>query len=115
MAAEQHQQRGASHVVVTEDASQFETVLLDAVNRTWVNQTFFLYEPIVYHPPHAAQPILTHIAFIGNDYFVAGCSVTERMIPKSQAQRVLNFKLSIEEIEQEGDCFDLIRVVKSTP
>ena len=75
---------------------------------------FFLYEPIVYHPPHAAQSILTHIAFIGSDYFVAGCSATERMIPKVQAQRVLNFKLSIEEIEQEGDCFDLLRVVKST-
>ena len=80
---------------------QFDVPFVHSVNRTSTTQSLFLNEPVVYHPPHLAQPVLTHIAFIDKDYFVVGCSTTDRMIPKSQTQKVINFKLTMEEIEQE--------------
>ena len=33
------------------------------------------------------------------EYFIAACSGTGRMVPKGQAQRFLQFKLSIEDVE----------------
>ena len=80
---------------------QFDVPFVHTVNGTITAQSLFLNEPVVYHPPHLAQPVLTHIAFIGEDYFVVGCSTTDRMIPKSQTQKVINFKLRMEEIEEE--------------
>ena len=56
-------------------------------------------EPIIYQAPHLAKPILTHIDTIANDYFIAACSGTDRMVPRGQAQRFLQFKLSIEDVE----------------
>ena len=43
--------------------------------------------------------MLAHIDTIAKDYSIAGCSGTGRMVPKGQTQRVLHFKLSIEDVE----------------
>ena len=43
--------------------------------------------------------MLTHIDTIAKDYFIAGCSGAGLMVPKGQAQRFLQFKLSMEEVE----------------
>ena len=81
--------------------SQFEFPFVDCIARTVTTQTLFLNEPVVYHPMHLGQPVLTHIAFIGKEYFGVGASTTDRMIPRSQTQKVINFKLTLEEIEKE--------------
>ena len=88
-------------VSISEGLSQFEVPFVDSVSRTITTQTLFLNEPVIYQPPHLAQPVLTHITFIGKEYFAVGASTTERMIPRSQTQKVINFKLTLEEIEKE--------------
>ena len=69
--------------------------------------SFFLREPVLYQAPHIAKPVLTHIAVITRDYFIAGNSCTARMIPLGQAQRVLHFKLTLEDVEREVTGRDL--------
>ena len=88
-------------VSITDGISQFEVPFVNSVSRTITTQTLFLSEPVIYQPPHLAQPVLTHITFIGKEYFAVGASTTERMIPRSQTQKVVNFKLTLEEIEKE--------------
>ena len=61
--------------------------------------TFWRGEPIIYHAPHLAKPMLTHVDTITKDYFVAACSCTGRMVPRGQAQRFLQFKLTMEDVE----------------
>ena len=80
---------------------QFDVPVVNGVNHNTTSPSLFLNEPVVYQPPHLSQPVLTHIAFIGKDYFMVGCSTTDRMIPKSQTHKVIKFKLTVEEIEQE--------------
>ena len=89
-------------VVSQQDAlNQFEAPFADPVSRTKMTRTFFLYEPVLYQPSHLAQPILTHISSIAKDFFVVAASTTDRMVPISQAQKVLTFKLTLEDIEKE--------------
>ena len=68
--------------------SQFEVPFVDSIARTVITKSLFLNEPVVYQPSHLPAPVLTHIVFIEKEYFVVAASVTERMIPRSQAQRV---------------------------
>ena len=63
--------------------------------------TFWCGEPVLYHPPHMAKPVFSHISCIANDYFVVGSSTTGRMIPFAQAQHVLHLKLGVADIERE--------------
>ena len=63
--------------------------------------TFWRGEPVLYHPPHVAKPVFSHISYIANDYFVVGSSTTGRMIPFAQAQQVLKLKLDITDVERE--------------
>ena len=56
---------------------------------------------MLYHPPHLAKPVFTHIELVAQDHFVVGNSTTGRMVPFAQAQRVLKVKLSIADIERE--------------
>ena len=84
-----------------EGLNQFEAAFADPVARTTMTRTFFLYEPVLYQPSHLAQPVLTHIAFIAKDHFVVAASTTDRMVPISQAQKVLKFKLTLEDVEKE--------------
>ena len=65
--------------------------------------TFWRGEPVLYHPPHMAKPVFTHISCITNSYFVVGSTTTECMIPFKQAQQVLKLKLDIADIEREVD------------
>ena len=75
-------------VSIAEGLSQFEVPFVDSVSRTISTRTLFLNEPVIYQPSHLPSPVLTHIVFVGKDHFMVGASVTERMIPRSQAQRV---------------------------
>ena len=61
--------------------------------------TFWCGEPVLYHPPHVATPLFSHISYIANDYFAVGSSSTGRMIPFAQAQQVLQLKLDLADIE----------------
>ena len=56
---------------------------------------------MLYHPPHVATPLFSHISYIANDYFVVGSSSTGRMIPFAQAQQVLHLKLDLADVERE--------------
>ena len=61
--------------------------------------TFWRGEPIMYQAPHLAKPMLAHIDTIAKEYVIAACSGAGRMVPKGQAPRFLQFKLSIEDVE----------------
>ena len=63
--------------------------------------TFWRGEPVLYHPPHVAKPVFSHISCIANDYFVVGSSTTGRMIPFAQAQQVLHMTVCATDIERE--------------
>ena len=84
-----------------ESINQFEAPFADPVARTITTKTFFVYEPVLYQPSHLAQPVLTHISFITKEYFIVAASTTDRMVPLSQAQKVLKFKLTLEDVERE--------------
>ena len=75
-------------VSIAEGLSQFEVPFVNSVSRTISTKSLFLNEPVIYQPLHLPSPVLTHIVFIGKDHFMVGASITERMIPRSQAQRV---------------------------
>ena len=62
---------------------------------------------MIYHPGHKSKPVLTHIATIGSDYFIADDSCTDRMIPIRHAQRTLKFKLTLSDVEREVDGISL--------
>ena len=62
---------------------------------------------MLYHPPHLAKGVFTHIEQVADGYFVVACSTTERMIPCGRAQRVLKLKLSLDDIEREVQGPDL--------
>ena len=53
---------------------------------------------MLYHPPHTASPVPTHISTIAHDFFMCGHSTTSRMIPLRHAQYVL-LKLSLSDID----------------
>ena len=94
-------------VVASEDKlNQFETVYVDEHTKARYTITFFLGEPVLYHPPHQAKASFTHITHIAKDCFVVGTSTTDRMFPVGRAQQVL-FKLSLDEIERELDGTEL--------
>ena len=63
--------------------------------------SFWVGEPVLYHPPHLAKPVFTHIDVISEGHFVVANSTTGRMIPFAQAQKVLQVKLSLDDIERE--------------
>ena len=69
--------------------------------------SFWRGEPIIYQPPHLHHPVLTHVSDITAEYFVAGSSCTARMIPTRLAQRVLHFKLSLDDVERAVNGNDL--------
>jgi hypothetical protein len=56
---------------------------------------------VLYHPPHLAKPVFSHIDSISEGFFIVANSTTGRMIPFAQAQRVLKVKLSTDDIERE--------------
>ena len=84
-----------------ETVLHFETCFLDNHTNHRYTVTFRFGEPVLYHPPHLAKPVLTHISFAGSGFFVVGASTTDRMIPNVMAQNVLHLKLSLEDIERE--------------
>ena len=69
--------------------------------------TFWQGEPVLYYPPHQAQEVFTHIDFIADGFFVVANSTTGGMIPFAQCQRVLQVKLSLDDIEGEVNGSDL--------
>ena len=81
-------------------ASQFEAKFDDRAGGTYTI-TYFLGEPVLYHPGHLAKPVFTHIELIAEGLFVVGNSTTGRMIPFGQAQRVLKVKLTVDDMERE--------------
>ena len=47
--------------------------------------------------------MFTRIEAISADHFTVACSITDRMVPYGQAQRVLKVKLTLEDIEREAN------------
>jgi hypothetical protein len=95
-------------VALEQTLNQFEAAWVDVHTGAPYTVSFNLEEPVLYHPPHLARPTLTHVGAITKDYFVVGTSTTQRMIPIGQAQKILKFKLTFEDIEREvhGDSLD---------
>ena len=60
-----------------ETVLHFETCFLDQHTNHRYTVTFRLCEPVVYHPPHLAKPVLTHVSFAGSSFFDLG-SVYDR-------------------------------------
>ena len=81
-------------------ARQFETTFVDPYTRGRCTVTFWVGEPVLYHPGHLAKPVFTHIDLISDGFFVVANSTTGRMIPFAQTQKVLKVKLSLDEIEE---------------
>ena len=96
-------------VTLEQTLNRFEAAFIDVHTGAPHTVSFFLEEPVLYHPPHLAKPILTHIGAITKEYFIVGNSTTQRMIPIGQSQKILKFKLSLEDIEREvhGDSLDV--------
>ena len=92
---------GAPFVVASEESlNRFEAPFVDERTGAHYTVSFFVREPVLYHPAHLAKPSFTHVSYIAKDYFVVGASTTDRMIPIRRAQQVL-FKLTLDEIERE--------------
>ena len=92
---------GAPFVVASEESlNRFEAPFVDEHTGAHYTVSFFLREPVLYHPAHLAKPSFTHVSYISKDYFVVGASTTDRMIPNRRAQQVL-FKLSPDDVERE--------------
>ena len=87
--------------------NQFEAPFVDEHTGSRYTLSFWRGEPIIYQPPHLHQPILTHVSDITSEYFVAGSSCTARTIPTRLAQRVLHFKLSLDDVERAVNGNDL--------
>ena len=81
-----------------ESLNCFEASQLDIKTCHIYTQTFFLGEPVVYHPGHLSSPVCTHISEIHNDNFTCAHSTTARTIPIRQA-RFLLLKLSLSDID----------------
>ena len=81
--------------------AQFEATFVDAHTRGRYTVTFWQGEPVLYHPPHQAKAVFTHIDLVSDGFFVVANSTTGRMIPFAQAQGVLQVKLSLDDIERE--------------
>ncbi len=91
----------APFVVASEDSlNRFEAPFVDEHTNDRYTVSFFVREPVLYHPAHQAKPSFTHISYIAKEYFVVGASTTDRMIPIRRAQQVI-FKLTLDEIERE--------------
>ena len=91
----------APFVVASEDSlNRFEAPFVDEHTNDRYTVSFFVREPVLYHPAHQAKPSFTHISYISKGYFVVGASTTDRMIPIRRTQQVL-FKLSPDDIERE--------------
>ena len=84
-----------------ETLNKFEASFNDRRTGRHYTVTFFEGEPVLYHPGHKSKPVLTHIATVGSDYFIADDSSTGRMIPIRHAQRTLKFKLTLSDVERE--------------
>ena len=80
---------------------------MDPHTRGRYTVTFWQGEPVLYHPPHQAQAVFTHIDLIADGFFVVANSTTGRMIPFAQCQRVLQVKLSLDDIEREVNGSDM--------
>ena len=80
---------------------------MDAHTGARYTVTFWQGEPVLYHPPHQAKAVFTHIDLISDGFFIVANSTTGRMIPFAQAQRVLQVKLSLDDIEREVNGSDL--------
>ena len=94
-------------VIIQESLNQFEAEFVDTHTCRRYTVTFWRGEPVLYHPPHLAKPVFTHINCIADGYFIVGSSTTGRMIPFTQAQQVLQFKLNLTDIERELHGSDL--------
>ena len=96
-------------VALEQTLNRFEAAWVDVHTGAPHTVSFFLEEPVLYHPPHLAKPTLTHIGAITKEYFIVGNSTTQRMIPIGQSQKILKFKLTLEDIEREvhGDSLDI--------
>ena len=66
---------------------------MDPYTRAKYTVTDWLGEPVLYHPPHIAKPVFTHIDSISEGFFVVANSTTGRMIPFAQAQKVLKARV----------------------
>ena len=80
---------------------------MDAHTGAKCTLTFWQGEPVIYHPAHQAKAVFTHIDLISDGFFIVANSTTGRMIPFAQAQRVLQVKLSLDDIEREVNGSDL--------
>jgi len=89
-----------------ESLNCFEAPHLDINTCHIYTQTFFLGEPVVYHPGHLSSPVCTHIAAIHSDSFTCGHSTSARVIPIRQARFVL-LKLSLSDIDAATKVPDL--------
>ena len=92
--------------VAHETQAQFEATFVDAHTRGRYTVTFWQGEPVLYHQPHQAKAVFTHIDVISDGFFVVANSTTGRMIPFAQAQRALQVKLSLDDIEREAQGAD---------
>jgi len=89
-------------VVASEESlNRFEAPFVDEHTGARCTVSFFLREPVLYHPCHQAKATFTHISFIAKDYFIVGTSTTSRMIPIRQTQKMLFYKLSPDDVERE--------------
>ena len=55
-------------------ARQFETTFVDPYTKGRCTVTFWVGEPVLYHPPHLATPVFTHIDLISDSFFAVANS-----------------------------------------
>ena len=89
---------GAFSFDVEESLTRFEAPFADAKSGAIYTCTFHMGEPVLYHPPHKASPVATHVTQITRDFFTCGDTTTGRMMPLRMARKVLT-KLSLVDIE----------------
>ena len=89
---------GAFSFDVEESLTRFEAPFADVKSGAIYTCTFHMGEPVLYHPPHKACPVATHVTQITRDFFTCGDTTTGRMMPLRMAQKLLT-KLSLVDIE----------------
>ena len=89
---------GAFSFDVEESLTRFEAPFADVKSGAVYTCAFHMGEPVLYHPPHKACPVATHVTQITKDFFTCGDTTTGRMMPLRMAQKCLT-KLSLVDIE----------------
>ena len=89
---------GAFSFDVEESLTRFEAPFADVKSGAIYTTTFHMGEPVLYHPPHKASPVATHVTQITRDFFTCGDTTIGRMMPLRMAHKCL-VKLSLVDIE----------------